>query len=128
MYWLGVVGSRKRTDREAVEARVAAELARLREAGHVRVGVVSGGCRGVDTWAVGVAQRLGLPYAVLTPDLAGLLPSSPRHAWAARYHARNAEVASMADSLLAFVAPDRKGGTEHTVGCAERAGKPVTVA
>jgi predicted Rossmann fold nucleotide-binding protein DprA/Smf involved in DNA uptake len=128
MYWLGVVGSRWRQDREAIEARVAAELARLREAGHARVGVVSGGCRGVDTWAVGVAQRLGVPYAVLTPDLAGLGDGSPRHAWTERYYARNAEIAAMADSLLAFVAPDRKGGTEHTVGCAERLGKPVVLA
>jgi predicted Rossmann fold nucleotide-binding protein DprA/Smf involved in DNA uptake len=128
MYWLGVVGSRKRLDREVVELVVEREVGRLRAAGHVRLGVVSGGCRGVDTWAVAVAQRLGLPYAVLFPDLGGLGKGAPRHAWAGRYYARNAEIVAMADSLLAFVAPDRKGGTEQTIGCAERAGKPVALA
>ena len=28
-----------------------------------------------------------------------------------------------ADEVLAFAAPDRKGGTEHTIRCAERLGR-----
>jgi hypothetical protein len=44
-----------------------------------------------------------------------------------RYHERNARVVADADMVVAFVAEDRKGGTENTIRDAKRAGKPVEI-
>jgi hypothetical protein len=40
-------------------------------------------------------------------------------------YARNQAIVDASDRIIAFVAPDRAGGTEDTVRRAERAGKPV---
>jgi len=126
-YWLGVIGSRRRTDRGAVEARIRAEMARL-AAEHGTVGIVSGGARGPDTWAAALARQEGWPLEEKLPDLSGLGGDAPRHAWAERYYARNRAIAERCDELLAFVAADRRGGTEHTVRCARALRKGVSVA
>jgi hypothetical protein len=44
-----------------------------------------------------------------------------------RHHARNQLIVDEADRIIAFVAPDRRGGTEDAIRRAERAGKPVEV-
>jgi hypothetical protein len=59
---------------------------------------------------------------VHAPDLNGV------HVyWAAteRYYARNQAIVDESDKIIAFVAPDRTGGTEDTIRRARRAGKPV---
>ena len=111
---VGIVGSRRRTDRETVEATVAA----------LPVGtvVVTGGAAGPDQWAAQAARASGHEVVVHTPDLGGV-----RARWQAtdRYYARNQRIVDDADRVIAFVAPDRTGGTEDTIRCALRAGKPV---
>jgi hypothetical protein len=42
-----------------------------------------------------------------------------------RYRARNQIIVDDSDRIIAFVAPDRTGGTEDTIRRAERSGKPV---
>jgi predicted Rossmann fold nucleotide-binding protein DprA/Smf involved in DNA uptake len=113
----GIVGSRRRRDLGAVVAFVngldpGAE-------------VISGGCRGVDTWAVRAAQERGLRTIVHLPALPPA--GSPRHLFAKAYHARNEQIASDCDVLVAFVAADRRGGTEHTIRAARRLGKKVVI-
>jgi hypothetical protein len=58
-----VAGSRRRTDREAVEAFIA-ELA-------PETVVVTGGAQGPDQWAEEAARARGLAVAVHKPDLDG---------------------------------------------------------
>jgi predicted Rossmann fold nucleotide-binding protein DprA/Smf involved in DNA uptake len=113
---VGIVGSRQRTDRESVEAFV-----RSLPTGCV---VVSGGARGVDTWAVEAARARGLEVREHLPDLSGV---KNRHEATRRYYARNEIVANDCDMLVAFVATDRRGGTEDTIRRAEAAGKPVVI-
>jgi predicted Rossmann fold nucleotide-binding protein DprA/Smf involved in DNA uptake len=125
MLRLAVVGSRRRTDREHVETTILRVVAEL--AGSGAVVIVSGGCRGVDTWAAELARRRGWVLEEHLPDLAGLDTAAPRWRFAQRYHARNAEIAAACEVMLAFVAPDRRGGTEDAIRCAEALGKRVMV-
>jgi hypothetical protein len=113
---VGIVGSRRRTDREAVDARVA-------ELGPKTV-VITGGANGPDRWAEEAARARGLEVVVHRPDLNGALK---RWQAADRYYARNQRIVDDSDMVIAFVAPDRRGGTEDTIRRAERAGKPVEV-
>jgi hypothetical protein len=113
---VGIVGSRRRTDRTAIEACVV-EL-------EPETVVVSGGARGPDQWAAEMAQRRGMSVIVLGPQL-GLVRSCGEAA--RRYHARNQEIVDTADRIIAFVAPDRSGGTEDTIRRARRAGKAVEI-
>jgi len=86
--------------------------------------VVSGGCRGVDSWAAEDARAIGLGVEELLPDLVGV---RSRGEAARRYHERNSLVAQSCDRLIALVSDDRKGGTEDTVRKAVAAGKAVTI-
>ena len=111
---VGIVGSRRRTDRETIEAAVAG----------LPVGavVVTGGAAGPDGWAEHAARARGLEVVVYRPDL-----DRVRAQWEAaeRYYARNQRFVDDADRIIAFPAPDRTGGTENTIRRALRAGKPV---
>ena len=113
---VAIVGSRRRTDRASVDSYVASL-----PGGAV---VISGGCRGVDTWAAAAARARGLAVIEHRPDLSGI---RSRGEAVRRYHARNARVVADADVLVAFVSPNRKGGTENTINHARRAGKPVEI-
>jgi hypothetical protein len=109
-----VVGSRLRTDREAVEAFIA-ELA-------PETVVVTGGAQGPDQWAEEAARARGLAVAVHKPDLDGAVT---RWQMADRYYARNQRIVDDSDMIVAFVTADRTAGTEDTIRRAKRAGKPV---
>jgi hypothetical protein len=113
---VAIVGSRRRTDRTAVEAAVA-EL----PAGTV---VVSGGCRGVDTWAAAAARSHGLAVVEHRPDTHGI---RNRGVAAHRYHDRNRRIAEDCDRMIAFPASDRTGGTENAMAHARRLGKPIEI-
>jgi hypothetical protein len=111
-----VVGSRRRTDRESVEAYIA-ELV----PGTI---VITGGAKGPDHWAEEAARARGLAVEVHEPDLDG---AHTRWQAAERFYARNQRIVDEADMVIAFVAPDRTGGTEDTIRRAVRAGKPAEV-
>jgi len=114
---VGIVGSRRYTDKDAVKA-----LVRSLPADAI---VVSGGCRGVDKWAVAAAAECGMASEEVLPELAGV----ESYAEACRaYRMRNERLAGMVDVLYAFVASDRRGGTEQTIRFAEGRGIPVVVA
>jgi hypothetical protein len=113
---VAIIGSRRRTDRKTIDAAVAAL-----PLGTV---VVTGGARGPDRWADQAAQGRGLEVVVYVPGLDGV-----RTRWQAadRYYARNQQIVDDAEMIIAFVAPDRTGGTEDTIRRALCAGKPVEV-
>ena len=113
---IGVVGSWRRTDREAVEACIAEFTP--------ETVVVTGGARGPDRWAEQAARARGLGVVVHEPDLSG---ANRRWQATKRYYARNQTIVDDSDKIIAFVAPDRAGGTEDTIRRAERAGKPFAV-
>ena len=112
----GIVGSRKRKDRNSVAKLVG----RLPEGSTV----VSGGCRGVDAWAAEAARAGGLKVIEILPDLS---ECSRRWEFTQRYYERNRKIAEACDVLIAFVSADRKGGTENTIGHARDLGKRVFI-
>jgi YspA, cpYpsA-related SLOG family len=114
---IAIVGSRRRTDRSAVEAAI-------RELPPTAV-VISGGCRGPDRWAAEAARARRLPVVEHLPELPPA--GSPRWAFTRAYHARNQRIVDDCHAVVAFVAPDRLGGTEDTIRRAKAAGKPVQV-
>lgn len=114
---IGIVGSRRWSDRRAVE-----ELIKQFPAGTV---VVSGGCRGVDTWAIEIAQDCSLKTCVYPPALPPA--GSAKWEFTKAYYERNRKIAEDVDVLFAFVAPDRRGGTENTIQHAMKLGVRVEV-
>jgi len=111
-----MVGSRRRTDRETIEATL----------GRLPIGtvVITGAAKGPDRWAEQAARARGLEVVVHRPDLGGV---QARWQAAERFYARNQRIVDDSDLVIAFVASDRTGGTEDTVRRAVRAGKPVEV-
>jgi len=112
---IGIVGSRRWLDRNAIVEIVASLPPDCI--------VVSGGAAGPDSWAVAAARRRGLQVREHLPEHPD--KHAPRWAFTRAYHARNQSIVDDVDRLIAFVASDRKGGTEDTIKRARRAGKPV---
>ena len=87
--------------------------------------VVSGGCKGVDTWAESAAKDRGLDTLIFLP----LLPpkGSPRYEFTKAYYARNKLIVENSDIIHAFVSIDRIGGTENTIKHAKKLNIPVVI-
>jgi len=114
---IGVVGSRKRTDKQSV-----VDFINSLPPGDI---VVSGGCQGVDTWAAETAIFRGMERPIVfKPDLTGCVY---KWQYTERYYARNRRIAEECDILIAFVSPDRKGGTENTIKAAQKLGKEIII-
>jgi len=113
---VGIVGSRKRKDKESVY--------KLVDSLDEKDIVVSGGCRGVDTWAEERALQRGLRVKIYKPKLYMV---QSRQDVIQRYYDRNKIVASESEVLYAFVSEDRKGGTENTIKWARLLGKRVVI-
>ncbi|WP_439618320.1 SLOG family protein [Shinella sp.] len=111
---VAIIGSRERTDQDAVIAAV-----RNLPDGTI---VVSGGCEGPDTWATHAARARGLAVVEHLPDLTGC---KKRHEYTEAYYARNRAVVADCDRIIAFVSAARKGGTEYTIKQGLKAGKPI---
>ena len=114
---VGIVGSRRWKSKKAIESLVNTFPADTT--------VVSGGARGVDSWAAEFARKRGLKVVEFLPDL----PSNgnPRWEYTKAYHARNRQIAEHSHVVYAFVALDRKGGTENTIKYAKELGVPVNI-
>ena len=113
---VGIVGSRRWNNRGMVEALVN-ELPE-------NCTIISGGCRGVDSWAAEAARSRGLDVIEFLPDLPA---SGPHWAYTKAYHARNRKIAENSDVIYAFVASDRRGGAENTIKHARDLGTRVEV-
>lgn len=111
---IGIIGSRRRTDKDTVYGFV------MKLPLHVEV--VSGGARGPDTWAVEAAKSRGMKTKVFRPFFTD---RNDRFKVIEAYYRRNRQIAEYSDIIVAFVAPDRKGGTEYTIKHAKKKGKQV---
>ena len=79
--------------------------------------IISGGCTvGADEFAEIIARNLGIPITIYHPKL-DTTNRYPRHEVVKAMYARNDLIAQNSDRLIALVAPNRKGGTEHTIDC-----------
>lgn len=76
--------------------------------------IVSGGARGVDSWAEEWAIGSSVPRTIFKPDW-------NTHGKVAGFM-RNQDIVGYADAVIAFSYRDSKG-TAHSIGLAERAGK-----
>ena len=107
---VAIVGSRNFADRCAVELFVS----RLSPDDEV----VSGGARGVDTWAVEYAKSLGLRTVIF--------PANWNANGLSAGFIRNKLIINAADRVVAFWDGKSKG-TAHSIELAKRANKPLTV-
>lgn len=110
MVSIAVVGSREYPDETTVRAVVRGFPKSTM--------VISGGARGVDTWAIEEAQRCGLQTKVFPADW-------EYHGKRAGY-LRNKDVVAAADKIVAFW-DGKSRGTKHTIDLAKEAGKPVAI-
>lgn len=113
----GIIGSRRRTDRQTIIDFVSTL--------NPSDTVISGGCIGPDAWAEKAARANGINVLIFYP----LLPpkGSPRYEFTKAFYARNKLIVKNSDIIHAFVAPDRKGGTENTIQYAIKTGIPVII-
>ena len=80
--------------------------------------VVSGGARGVDTWAAEAAKARGLEVQIF-PAMWGAYGKRAGFM-------RNKQIVEAADGVVAFWDGQSKG-TQHTISLAKEAGKPVRI-
>jgi predicted Rossmann fold nucleotide-binding protein DprA/Smf involved in DNA uptake len=80
--------------------------------------VVSGGARGVDTYAAQYANEQGIPLKVFKPDYRAHLQGAPIR--------RNELIVQYADKVLAFWDGKSKG-TKYVIEYARKHGKQVQV-
>lgn len=113
---IAIVGSRRYQNQKAVEMLV--------DALSIKHTIVSGGCRGVDTWAEERAKSRGMQTEIYLPEITDKMA---RHEVVAEYYRRNKQVVDACDCVFAFVSPDRKGGTENTIRQAMKAKKEVFI-
>lgn len=87
--------------------------------------LISGGARGVDTFAMNWARKNSLVFKVYLPDMSGV-EQNDRIEAGNRYKKRNADMASACDLMIAFNAHD-KSGTTNAINNATKMGKEVLV-
>lgn len=112
---LAIIGSRD----HPVEDRVRL-LVRLVAKYFPGTTVISGGAKGVDTWAVGEAQSLGLPVEVYPPS------PKPGQSYVDAIWARNHLIIQACTHLVAFW-DGQSRGTKGTYEIARQLGKPVWI-
>lgn len=107
---VAIVGSRDFPDRTRVEDYI----------GYLASDtvVISGGARGVDTWAADAAAKRGLRVEIIRADWS----KHPRSAGMIR----NAKIVASCDAVVAFHYNESLG-TANTIAGARAAGKPVYV-
>ena len=117
---VAVVGSRKR---DRLEDKLAVES--LIKGLDDTVEVVSGGCRGIDSWAIDAAIKRGLTTMVFNP---GIQNGMKYEEMVKKYYARNRKVVDYSDMVIAFTHQNKySGGTGYTIKYAEKCGKTVII-
>lgn len=121
---LGIVGSRRRNKpKDWQQVVTTIDLARAKYGDDLVV--VSGGCKkGADHFAACYCRTERIKLIEHLPDLSG---AKGYNQIVQRYYARNRKIADGCDILVAFVANDRKGGTENTIKWAKSFGKDIVL-
>jgi hypothetical protein len=117
---IGIVGSRRRNSVEDFRKMREFLQGLLESIEFDTLLFVSGGCpKGADHFAELIADTIGVEIKIYHPNLdeidEELLAANPKAAHAIINYARNGLIAENSDILVAMVAPDRKGGTEHCI-------------
>ncbi len=108
MIKIGVVGSRKRDSNDDFILVRSVILVYMKVFGTENITIVSGGCpKGGDKFAEIIAEDCGIKTIIYCANW-------EKHGKAAGF-IRNTFIARDSDVLIAVVAEDRKGGTEHTI-------------
>jgi hypothetical protein len=116
---IAIVGSRKRSsaaDRAGVEALV--------DSLKISDKIVSGGCRGVDSWAIYRAIKRGMSTLIFLPKINNSMKYSDM---VLGYYERNRKVVDNADIVYAFPVDEVEGGTGYTIKYARSKGKKVII-
>lgn len=101
---IGIVGSRRRNTQADLQL-VEQKFLDIYRNGDM---IISGGCpEGADRFAEWIAKKHQIPITIIYAQW-------KRMGVRAGY-VRNGEIAAKSDTLIACVAPDRKGGTEDTI-------------
>ena len=109
---IAVVGSRSFPNKVFVKDTVKSFLV------HPTYTIVSGGARGVDTWAEEVAKELGLNTIIFKADW-------DNHGKSAGFM-RNEKIINEADLVLAFW-DGSSNGTKHSIDLARKNKKPINI-
>ena len=112
MIYIGIVGSRKRTERIKIMDIIVSEKKKHRD-----IIVVSGGAEGIDLDAYWACEKLGVPILTYFPNIGEYSEKGNNI-----YSARNWLIAKISTWLYAFPL-NRKGGTMNTVGHFKNFGK-----
>lgn len=118
---VGIIGSRERNKPE--DRKEVFNLVSQLDRNDI---VVSGGCRGIDSWAIDAARKNNMRTRVFLPIKLDECESYVDMVRA--FYSRNREIVDFSDILYAF--PSRaglKGGTQYTVNYASRIGKKVII-
>ena len=117
---IGIIGSRKRTDKETIYAYV--DSLNLDDI------VISGGCYGPDTWAEDRAKERNLPKPIIFKPR-NPQPLETKYDMIERYYERNRKIVETSDKIVAFTSLDgkKRGGTWYTINYAKKIGKPVEI-
>ena len=125
---IAVVGSRKRSfiGKTKINKTTKKEVEDLVNSLDINNTVVSGGCRGVDSWAIDAAIRRGMRTHIVLPSIYQTMNYGEI---VEEYYRRNREVVNCSDEVYAFVSKDmeKKGGTWYTINFANEKGKKVTI-
>jgi len=114
---LAVVGSRGFASRALVFEQLA-QLLDKAERDTISMTIISGGARGVDTWAKEFADSRGIPVSIHIPDWAGTGKSAG--------YVRNHAIWDDATCGIAFWDGESKG-TEHSFKIAAAQGKALKI-
>lgn len=121
---VAIVGSREWPYHEAL--RVEAEIRAYVESLPPGTVIVSGGARGVDTWAIEAAKNCGLPYKVHSPEKYAP-KGAPRHLYIRALFMRNSDIAEDCTRLVAWQRDELSKGTEDTIQKVHNLKKPYEV-
>lgn len=111
---LGVVGSRRRSSIK--DKKILKEFIRLAKEKFQDLILISGGCKqGADKFAEEIALEFNLPIKIYYPDISKLPKNPKRYDFTKINYERNTLIANECEVLIALVADNRLGGTEHVI-------------
>lgn len=116
---IGIIGSRKRTDRQTIYNCV--------DSLDLNDTIVSGGCYGPDKWAEERAKQRGMPEPIIHEPK--IHPYMTYHEKVQEFYKRNRKIVNDSDKIIAFVADQntQTGGTWYTIKHAKKMKIPVEI-
>jgi predicted Rossmann fold nucleotide-binding protein DprA/Smf involved in DNA uptake len=125
---IAIVGSRKRSfiSYKKINKVTKKEVEDLVSTLDINDTVVSGGCKGADSWAIDGAIKRGMDTHIYHPFIHDTMEYGEM---VQEYYRRNREVVDNSDMVYAFVSKGtvQSGGTWYTINYAKQKGKKVVI-